>query len=362
MTKENVGYVELEWTCPTCGSKNAGFDRVCKGCGAAQPDDVKFEQPAQEVILTDQAEIDRVKAGPDVHCRYCGTRNPATAVTCRQCGADLAEGTARESGRVVGAHRDKPAEPVKCPACGTANDPLAHNCSSCGASLAQKKVPAPQPALRPVPTGKEKKGPNFLLIGIGLVVVVLIVVFIVLSGKTEAMVGRVEGVEWTLSIGVEALQPVSYTDWLEDIPNDAVVGTCEMEYHHTEAEPVANATKVCGTPYTVDTGSGGGEIVQDCEYQVYAEKCEYTVEEWQQVEELTTSGTDLAPEWPELVLYEGEREGEYKEVYKVYLAAEKDTYTYTTTDVDEFLQFEPGSKWMLEVNTFNQLLSVSPAE
>ncbi|MBN1319017.1 MAG: zinc ribbon domain-containing protein [Anaerolineales bacterium] len=359
MTKETVGYVELEWTCPTCGSKNSGFDRLCKGCGAAQPDDVKFEQPAQEVLLTDQADIERVKAGPDVHCKYCGARNVATAVACRQCGADLAEGAARESGQVVGAHRDKPAEPVKCPACGTPNDPAAHNCSACGASLAQKISPPPRPA----PVAKEKnKGCSPILIGLAVLAVIAVVIIIVLSGKTEAMVGRVEGVEWTLSIGVEALQPVSHKDWFEDIPGDAALGACQMEYHHTESEPVANATKVCGTPYTVDTGGGGGEVVQDCEFQVYAERCEYTVDEWQPVEELTASGADLAPEWPELVLYEGEREGEYKETYKVFLAAEKDTYTYTTTDVDEFLQFVPGSKWNLEVNTFNQLRSVSPAD
>lgn len=358
MTKETIGYVELEWTCPTCGSKNKGFDRLCKGCGAAQPDDIKFEQAAQEVLLTEQADVERAKAGPDIHCRFCGARNPAGAATCRQCGADLGMGTARVAGEMLGAHRDKPAEPIKCPACGNPNDPSAHNCSTCGASLAQKKEPAPLP----VPPAEKKKGPNWILIGIGLAVVALIVILIVLSSKTEAMVGRVEGVQWTTSIGIEALQPVQHEDWLEDIPADAEVGACEMAFHHTESEPVADATKVCGTPYTVDTGSGAGEVVQDCEYQVYADRCKYTVDEWQQVDTVTATGTDLAPEWPALALNEGEREGEYTESYKVFLSTEKEDYTYTTTDVDEFVKFTTGSKWTMEVNTFNNIRSITPAD
>ncbi len=37
-------------------------------------------------------------AGADIHCGFCGTRNPATATICSQCGADLKEGKARQAG------------------------------------------------------------------------------------------------------------------------------------------------------------------------------------------------------------------------------------------------------------------------
>ncbi len=62
MTKETIGYVRLEWTCPNCGSKNPGPEKSCTNCGAAQPEDVSFEQPAQETLVSDEEEIARIKA------------------------------------------------------------------------------------------------------------------------------------------------------------------------------------------------------------------------------------------------------------------------------------------------------------
>ena len=109
MTKKTLGYVHLEWACPNCQRKNPGPQKFCNGCGAPQPEDVEFIQAAEEKLITDEAEIARAKAGPDVHCPYCGARNPGDAEFCGGCGGNLAEAAARESGRVVGSHRDKPA-------------------------------------------------------------------------------------------------------------------------------------------------------------------------------------------------------------------------------------------------------------
>ena len=101
MTKETLGYVRLEWTCSNCGSKNPGPEKTCGNCGAPQPEDVVFEQPAQEELIADEDAIAQAEAGPDIHCAYCGARNPATAETCSQCGADVKEGEARASGQVL---------------------------------------------------------------------------------------------------------------------------------------------------------------------------------------------------------------------------------------------------------------------
>ena len=38
---------------------------------------VVSEQAAQEELVTDEKESERAKAGPDIHCAYCGARNPA---------------------------------------------------------------------------------------------------------------------------------------------------------------------------------------------------------------------------------------------------------------------------------------------
>lgn len=362
MVKKTVGYVELEWTCPNCGGKNGGFDQTCQSCGAAQPQDVQFQQAAEEKLLTEEDQVERAKAGPDVHCRFCGTRNEATATACRRCGADLAEGAAREGGRVLGAHRDAPAKPVNCPACGTPNDANASHCSSCGASLAQAPPP-PKPAARPAARRGRSRTLVLVLGALALIACIVGIVYLAsMLFKTEATTGRVEGVEWTRTIAVEALLPAERQDWLDEIPADAPVGDCQSKLHHTSSEPVAGAEEVCGTPYTVDTGSGAGEVVQDCEYNVYADWCTYTVDEWQQVDTITLAGDDLNPAWPQVALGEGEREGAWTEEYEVVFAGEGDRYTYSPDGEGEFLQFEPGTTWTLEVNALGQVREVLPAD
>lgn len=359
MSKETLGYVQLEWTCPRCNTRNPGLEKLCRGCGAAQPQDVQFEQAAQETLIADEQVIATAKAGPDVHCIYCGARNPAGAEACKQCGADLAQAVARDRGRVVGAHRAEPAAPVRCPSCGSENEATALRCATCGASLAETRQPDAAPRIEPV--GGPRKSSPFLWIAIGVAALALIVVFFILVGRTEDLIGRVQEVYWMRSVGIMVLQPVSHQDWSDEIPADGVLVDCEERFHHSESEPVANARKVCGTPYTVDQGSGVGEVVQDCEYQVYADWCEYTLEEWQEVDALVLTGDDHLPVWPELTLAEGEREGERLEVYTVVFATEDDTYTYEADGLDEFNRYQMGSQWLLEVNTFNHLVGVAPA-
>ena len=52
MAQESLGFVKLEWTCPKCGSRNPGPEKTCLGCGAPQPQDVKFEQAETQVLIT----------------------------------------------------------------------------------------------------------------------------------------------------------------------------------------------------------------------------------------------------------------------------------------------------------------------
>ena len=70
-------------------------------CGAPQPENVQFEAPAEKKLVSEEKAKELRDRGADIHCGFCGTRNPSTAKTCSQCGADLSEGKARQSGREI---------------------------------------------------------------------------------------------------------------------------------------------------------------------------------------------------------------------------------------------------------------------
>ena len=199
------------------------------------------------------------------------------------------------------------------------------------------------------------------LIGLGVLLCIVVIVYLVMANKTEAVTGQVQSVHWSRTIVVEGLRPVEREAWYDEVPADAELGACTLKYHHTEQELVEGAREVCGTPYTVDTGSGAGEVVQDCVYEVDADWCKYTVQEWQQIDALVLEGNDLSPAWPQLTLADGEREGEQTEEYQVTFSSDGQSYRWDTSSQTEFVQYEPGSKWQLEVNTFDQLMGVSPA-
>lgn len=356
MAKKTLGYVELQWTCPSCGTKNPGSQRTCQSCGLPQPDNVAFEQPAQEQLVKADEKIAEAEAGPDVHCRYCGARNPAGAKTCRQCGADLTEGAKREAGRVLGQHRRQPAAPITCPACGAPNAPDAPKCAQCGASLAQPKA---EPAKPPLPAPRASNVGWIALIILG-VVIAACVAFMFLSTSTEAVTGTVSSATWSRTIVIEGLAPVEHRAWDDEIPSHAVVGTCQEQVRTVTDNPVPGSREVCGAPYTVDTGSGYGQVVQDCEYQVYDDYCAYTVDEWRPIDEAVVRGNDLAPEWPALSLGPNKRAGERTESYQIIFNTEQGQFVYRSSNPAIYRQFQPGSRWQLNINSFGNITEVEP--
>jgi ribosomal protein L40E len=368
VVKKTVGYVELQWTCPQCESLNPGTTKVCSSCGAAQPDNVEFHQAAQETLIADEAKIARAKAGPDIHCGYCGARNPSTSTKCSQCGGDLTAGAARQAGRVVGAHRDKPAPEVSCPHCGAPNPATALECSKCGGALKPVAPARPAPAAQPA-----RKLSPLAIIGIAVAVLVglalcMLLIFSSPGGDMgtplptpEPITGTVQSVAWERSIVILGLSAVPYEAWEDEIPTGATQGACVDRYHHTQPDPAPRATEVCGTPYVVDTGTGVGEVVQDCEYEVHDDWCQYTVEEWAPVNIVTIGGSDLAPQWPDASAAAGQREGEREESYQVVFATEEGTFTYPVSGVGSFSQFDIGSRWVLYTDRRGNITSIEPA-
>jgi predicted nucleic acid-binding Zn ribbon protein len=356
MARKTIGYVKLAWTCPHCDGENHGPRKFCNGCGAPQPQDVEFHQAAQEVLLTDEAEIARAKAGPDIHCPYCRARNPGDASFCSACGGSLESGEARPSGAVLGAYRKDKQLDIECPSCATLNPANAHTCAGCGDSLAK-----PKPASREIKEPK-KRTPVGIALGIGALCLIAGIVWIFLSQRTEEHIGTVEDVAWMRSIPVEALVDIEDEGWMDEIHADAEIGPCTDKHRETVAEPVPDSVEVCGTPYTVDIGTGIGEVVQDCEYEVFSDWCTYTVIDWGIVDSVTLTGTDFNPIWPEAQLTEGQRFGDGEERFEITLSTDDDTYTYTIYDSVVFIQFQQGTTWILNINSFGQLVSVDKPE
>jgi len=363
MAKKTVGFVELIWTCPRCATKNPGPNKFCTGCGAPQPENVTFEQAPDAKLITDAEKIALAKAGPDVHCPYCNARNPAGSKFCGACGGDQSTAKARASGGVVGAFSATaaPVAPVVCPSCGTSNPGSSSKCSNCGAQLTAPAAPAPLAAK--AGTGVPKLSKRTLAIGgiVGAALISLCVCIAVLSARIQGVTASVVGVEWTRSVAIEALAPVEREAWWDEIPSDAERGSCTEKYRYSSDEPEANSREVCGTPYTVDTGTGIGEVVQECVYEVSDDWCSYTVMDWNTVEITTQGGTDLQPFWPSRALASDQRYGSQEESYTVVFEAGTKTYTITPDSEAEFRRYAVGSEWVLNVNTFGSVVSVEPA-
>jgi ribosomal protein L40E len=355
MAKKTLGYVELEWECPSCHTRNAGASKTCVQCGAPQPEEAEFKQAAEEKIITDEAEIAAAKAGADIFCAYCGAPNAATAKNCKQCGADLTEGKARESGKVLGGLREEAAAPIVCPACGASNPATAFKCSQCGTALRQ---PAPQPVPATQPAGMGKLLP-FLIAG-ALVIAILFIVLVARGCRQTAVIGEVSDVNWRRVIAVEALVPVVLEAWENEIPSGAKVGSCRQEVYKVQDEPAAGAREVCGTPYVVDKGSGYGEVQQDCKYEILADRCNYESQAWRAVAPIVLQGSDLNPAWPSASLQQNQRSTGRSETYAITFNVDGKEYRYQPGNEAEFVRFSPGSQWRLQVNSFGNVVVEGP--
>jgi hypothetical protein len=111
-----------------------------------------------------------------------------------------------------------------------------------------------------------------------------------------------------------------------------------------------------------DTGTGVGEVVQDCTYEVYDDYCEYTAMAWVVVRTVTESGHDLSPFWPAVNLQSGEREGDRAENYVINFRDGSDSYRFTTRNAEIFSQAEIGSRWILNINQLGGVQSLQPVK
>jgi hypothetical protein len=265
----------------------------------------------------------------------------------------------------VGAYAAGPVKHIECSNCHALNPETSHHCNQCGAPLRKDAGPSkPEPAVAGV--GNQRSGILIyaLVAGVVLLVICVIAGLILAASPKETKQGAVQSVGWQTSVAVEALQPVTRQDWQERIPAQAQVGNCVDRVYTTVSNvPAAGTyTKVCGTPYTIDSGSGVGQVVQDCEYEIYEPYCEYTTQEWQVVDQAQMSGSDLNPVFASPSLSEDQRLGEQRVEYVIVFSTGQGQYIYHPSNSEEFHKYLVGSVWSLKINSFGQIVGIEPAQ
>jgi hypothetical protein len=346
--RKSKGFIQLEWECPNCNTRNPGPEKTCASCGAPQPDNVQFVRPAEQKVVTDENAVKAAQAGADIHCGFCGTRNPATATVCSQCGGDLKEGKARQAGRVLEPAQAAP-KTVVCKNCGTENPSANTICSKCGVPLPRAVVERPVPVMAAPGTAAVKpKKTNWLLLGgIGgvllLCCIAALFVFVFPSSSVQA---TVTDVQWQTSVPVQEQEEVRYTDKQGSAPSDAYDVSCR-----TETERICEQKEV-------DRGNGYAEVVEEC-HDESTDYCSYTVTEWQTIQTYTLDGDDLHPVYSSPNISSDQRLGSASEDLTVYFDTEDGPKTYSPGNVDEFQQFQPGTVWTLKMNAVGAVLDVS---
>ncbi len=345
-SRRTLGYIQNEWTCPNCNTRNKGGSKFCDNCGAPQPENVQFELPAEQKFIDNEEQIKAAQAGADIHCPFCGTRNPATATTCSQCGGDLTGGKAREAGRLMQAPPPPP-KVVKCPHCGNENAGTNTVCSNCGSPLpgaaAARTVSGPVQA-------KTKK-PNWLLIGgiVGALVlccIAIVAIFGLLTIPTKSVQATVTDVRWQTSVPVQEIQAVRHNDETGSAPSGAYDVSC-----HDESKDVCEQK-------TIDKGNGYSEVVEECQTETQ-KYCSYTVDEWSTIQTYTLNGSDLQPVYDTPNLSSDQRLGDTSEDLTVtFSTTDGQQKNYSPDTISEFQKFIIGSTWTLKMNALGGVTSV----
>ena len=350
MARKSKGFIELEWTCPNCETRNKGFDKTCVNCGAPQPEDVQFEAPAEKKFVSEEKAEELRGRGADIHCGFCGTRNPSSAKTCSQCGADLSEGKARQAGREIDMSAGK-LEPVTCENCGTVNPGSNINCQECGAALPRPESPRPPVAASAkvadaAATGAKKKTNWLLLGGIGAVLVLSCIAILVLFVfPSKAVKATVTDVYWQTNVPVQEVQAVDYNDERGNPPSDAYNVSCRDENR-----------EVCEEK-TIDRGDGSAEVVEDCHTES-EQYCDYTLDEWTTVQTYTLDGHDLNPYYEQPSLSDNQRLGDESAEYTVFFNSEEGEKTYDPGSLSEFERYLIGTTWTLKLNALGGVVNV----
>jgi hypothetical protein len=349
-SRQSKGFIETEWICPNCNSRNPGPQKACKSCGAPQPENVQFYLPAAAKIIQDENAAKAAKAGADIHCGFCGTRNPATATVCSQCGGDLKEGKARQAGREM--KREAEAVEVKCTNCGEVNTSSSRMCAKCGAPLPRAGAgiggsPSEQADATSMPTtpAGQKKIPWLVIGGVIACLAVICIGAYMLFAPSKTVTANVQQVYWQTSVPVQEVRAVSHSDESGSPPSGAYNVSC-----HDETQQICEQK-------TIDQGNGFAEVVEECHDET-TQYCSYTVDEWTTIQTYTLEGDDFYPQYSQPNISSGQQLGEGALVMEVHFMANGTEYLYHPDSADEFQYYSVGSTWTLHLNALGAVVSV----
>lgn len=322
------------------------------------PENVKFEQPIKEEIISDQALIDDAKKGPDIFCGYCGSRNPAAAGSCSTCGADLNEGTRRSAGTAYRTSDAAHSNTIRCNVCGVENGISNLTCASCGSPLQTTlKIEPDTPAQQPTPP-KAGMGKG-CMIAIVLLVLAAIIGFFLMTSKKEALSVVVSNTAWQTSIQVLGLIDKQASTWRDSIPGDSRIINCSERVRERSDTYVSGSEEVCEEPYYVDKGNGFSEKVQDCYYEIYDDYCTYAYQDWDVISVLSDQGNDVNPLIPKTSLTENQKLGDQSVSYSISFAdSTGKIYTYVPSSLEEYQQFDINDRYTIELNGFGSIVKM----
>lgn len=422
---------EGKWNCSHCGLKAIkGRLTTCPNCSDIRSILDPEEQvylPKGEQAVTDAEGLRLANLGPSWTCGACGEINPDGTFTCTRtsCRQKLDEDDFVHSTRTyVNSPEDTDGEPISTRAdldqdrvnaiLASENPELTLTGTPAkfkDRTLLMSDLPsdgAEAPGDQPPPRGKRWSprglfGEHLRLIvwaAVALVVTCALVFGGILLFSTKTTAVTVTATQWERSVETEELVTLTYEDWWDKLPSDAVeVSRTEkqrntkQEYSHTETRTSEQTSKksvgesnesyVCGTK-VVDKGNGFFDDKKEycdrkvTEYEdvvvtktyttdiyddvpVYEDWVTYRVKRWVTAFYSTANGS-AEPYWPiSIVTGFNQRAGDdRRESYSVTVVDQDgNSYTMTTSNYGQWSRLHVGSETTGEVNRFGSMLSIN---
>ena len=300
------------WDCPFCQTKKIkGTLQDCPNCGATRTKDVRFYMDQDITYLSEEDAKSKGK-GADWMCTWCRSFNSASAVKCKNCGAE------RDDKSYDYFERQEQKEKNH-----------AASMTSGGGTKEQANIRSERKAFN---IGK-------LILSMLFLIAIITGIVSLFLPKTKNL--TVSAVSWRYNIEIEKYREVEESDWY--LPADGTLIRTARKIHHYD-EVLDYYERVAKTRDVIDgydestsySDNGDGTFTEHTtrtpryktetyyeeepvyrDVPVYQTKYYYTIWRWMHERDVTTTANDKNPFYGDVVLGENEREGRRSEEYNV---------------------------------------------